>query len=51
MLSSEAVSVGLFDGIMGTSVAEFQEELEKVTKQVGSYKIEMFCIYFYFGPY
>ena len=48
MLSSEAVSVGLFDGIMGTSVAEFQDELEKVTKQVGSYKV--FCLYFYFGP-
>ena len=35
MLSSEAVSIGLFDGIMGSNVAEFHNELEQVATQVG----------------
>ena len=34
MLSSEAVSIGLFDGTMGTNVEEFQDELENVITQV-----------------
>jgi hypothetical protein len=35
MLSSEAVSIGLFDGIMGNNVTEFQNDLEQVASQVG----------------
>ena len=37
MLSSEAVSIGLFDGIMGTNVAEFQDELENVITRIASH--------------
>ena len=34
MLSSQAVTIGLFDGIVGTNVAEFENELQQVARQV-----------------
>ena len=37
MLSSEAVDIGLFDGVMGSNVEEFQTELEKFASQVTSF--------------
>ena len=39
MLSSEAVDIGLFDGVMGSNVTEFQTELEKFISQVGGPKL------------
>ena len=36
MLSSEAVDIGLFDGVMESNVEEFQTELEEFASQVGS---------------
>lgn len=34
MLSSEAVSIGLFDGVMGNNVADFEDKLERVATEV-----------------
>ena len=46
MLSSEAVSIGLFDVIMGSNVEEFQNELEHVATQVGlKMKIKLFSLF------
>lgn len=35
MLSSEAVSIGLFDGVIGGNATEFQSELEQIATKVG----------------
>lgn len=48
MLSSEAVSLGLFDGIMGKDVAEFQNELEQAAGQVNSSKLGVHKLIFLF---
>ena len=39
MLSSEAVDIGLFDGVIGSNVTEFQTELEEFISQVGGPKL------------
>lgn len=36
ILSSDAVSIGLFDGVMGRNVEEFQKEVESVAQEVSS---------------
>lgn len=39
MLSSEAVDIGLFDGVMGSNVTEFQTELKEFISQVDGPKL------------
>ena len=34
ILSSEAVSINLFDGVMGGDVVDFQEEVEGIAREV-----------------